>query len=501
MAYSYDSLGDYLIELGDACINSTMDLCNMNGSTKSGWEGMNLANTAIRISPLGGAYVGSTFVGGGQVTDAITGQPATFTIPGNQGWPFHDLPSMVDYYQTTINDLFSDFWQIPFPSNYAAPMEAGRSASAAIALLPAAGRDGFGATSEPWSVEGFGSNESMRQIDWISGEIGDFGGDAIEDFNRLYMSQLPLLATGQQYMTSVLWAAAGGQKEMWLRARQAVAETAGKAGEAAKAANGGGGGGFAVGLKILGAALSLGTIVVTGGTAGAVIAGGATITGVLSSFVPESESEPKPELGAETPVGVLANVKTALDDLKKQLKLEEQGQVDALQNAKTFVTDNLPSFDFAAPGLNTETDAGDVRDAGRDQAQHRHAPRDRQRAPACRRPPVQGRGRRARAERRRRSVGPARQPRGRSQRPVAGVVRAGQHDDRDPRQHLRRAGPGQRRPGDRGQQLRQDRRRDPRRPRGRAGEGGQGRLSRPQLIPPSKAMTVPVTIRASAEAR
>jgi hypothetical protein len=363
MGYSYGSLGDYLIELGDACINSTMKILNFRGSTTSGWDGYDAGLNAIHISPLGGSYVGSVFVGGGQVTDAVTGDPTLYFIPEG-GWPFEDVPSMVDYYQTTINDLFSDWWQIPFPQGYAAPLNSGREASAAIALLPVGGRANVGQGPEgQWSVEGFGADRNMGRIDWISDKISKFDGDAIDAFNRNYVSQLPLLATGQQYMTKVLWATAGGQKEMWLRAQQVVADTAGKGVAAAKAATGGDGAGLDVLVKVVGAALSLATVVVTEGAAAPIIAGGATITGVVSSFLPEGAEDKTLPLGSTTPVGVLSNMAKALEELKSQIRDEEHGQVKALTNAKSFVEDHLGSFDFKAPGIITETDPDRVREA------------------------------------------------------------------------------------------------------------------------------------------
>src|SRR3954466_14507702 len=92
----------------DAAIESTMHLLGIGGTVDGGFNG---GTPAVNITPLGGHYEGSSFVAGGQVTDPTGQYVATFHVP--PGWPFHDLPSMVDYYDNRINEIFKDWWQIP----------------------------------------------------------------------------------------------------------------------------------------------------------------------------------------------------------------------------------------------------------------------------------------------------------------------------------------------------------------------------------------------------
>ena len=113
MGYSFDNMATYINEMRDAAIESTMHLLGIGGTVDGGFDG---GNPPVRVSPLGGHYEGSTMVQGGQVTDP-TGQYVA-TIPIGPEWPFHDLPSMVAYYNNAITELFQDWWQSPRPEGF-----------------------------------------------------------------------------------------------------------------------------------------------------------------------------------------------------------------------------------------------------------------------------------------------------------------------------------------------------------------------------------------------
>src|SRR4051795_75030 len=99
---SYFTMGDSLNGMRDAAIESTMHLLGIGGSVGGGFDG---GNPPVRITPLGGHYEGSTFVNGGRVTDPTGQYEAAFYV--GPEWPFHDLPSMVAYYDQRIDELFS----------------------------------------------------------------------------------------------------------------------------------------------------------------------------------------------------------------------------------------------------------------------------------------------------------------------------------------------------------------------------------------------------------
>src|SRR6478735_12173724 len=67
---SYYSMAGSLNGMRDAAIESTMHLLGIGGTVSGGFNG---GTPAVRITPLGGHYEGSSFVAGGQVTDP-TGQ-------------------------------------------------------------------------------------------------------------------------------------------------------------------------------------------------------------------------------------------------------------------------------------------------------------------------------------------------------------------------------------------------------------------------------------------
>jgi hypothetical protein len=171
-------------------------------------------------------------------------------------------------------------------------------------------------------------------------------------FKKKYTGRLETLVPALDECASLLYVSVAAEQAVWSKARESVAEVAGKAKEAMWEARGGGGGGLEVLLDVVGAvALILAPI--TGGASEAAEIG-LTGVGVLlqtsAGYVPE-EKEKKVPLGAEDPVGVVENIRQALDALKKQIWGAEDGISKKLTKASHIVTSQPGSFDLGQPDL------------------------------------------------------------------------------------------------------------------------------------------------------
>jgi hypothetical protein len=342
---SYYSMADSLNGMRDAAIESTMHLLGIGGSVSGGFDG---GTPPVRVSPLGGHYEGSSFVNGGRVTDP-TGQYAA-TIPIGPEWPFHDLPSMMEYYNNRINELFTDWWQIPQDRDFEGLVEqCGQGAqllASGAQLSPGKG-----------SAAPFGANINLSQIATIQQQIGRFDGAAMQAFAANYANRLPIVVDGQDAVACFLWLAVAGEQEIWKRAMQGVADIAAQGRTAMEQCDDGGGDASAV-LSIVGA---LASIVGLAPGAGVAVKLAGTVLSTASKFASKgSETVP---LGAGNPITVLDNIGEALDKLSRQVADEENNLGEHLSQVQDVVTSQAASFDIAAPTIYDDTDAGDFRTA------------------------------------------------------------------------------------------------------------------------------------------
>jgi len=228
--YSYDNLSTYLNEMRDAAIDATMHLLGYGGSTAEGFSG---GSPPANVSPLGSHYEGSTMVHGGQVTDP-TGQYAATLVIGPE-WPFHDLPSMIEYYNNAINELFQDWWQMPRPDEFDAVKGSARQAAHLLAYQAQT-------NAGPGCAE-FGANGELSNITTMQQYLSNFNGAAIRTFMANYANRLPLVTASQDAVACMVWTGVAGEQQIWVRTRESIANIAGSGLEAMKAADGGGGSG------------------------------------------------------------------------------------------------------------------------------------------------------------------------------------------------------------------------------------------------------------------
>jgi hypothetical protein len=349
MGSSYYSMADSLNGMRDAAIESTMHLLGIGGTVDGGFDG---GNPPVRVSPLGGKYEGSSFVPGGRVTDP-TGQYAA-TIAIGPEWPFHDLASMVAYYDNRINELFDDWWQIPQDRDFEGVVA--QCGHGAQLLATDAQLDPGQGSASP-----FGANVNLSQIATIQQQIGRFDGAAMQAFAANYANRLPIVVDGQDAVACFLWLGAAGEQEIWKRAMQGVADIAAQGRTAMEQCDDGGGDASAV-LTIAGALASVVGVVPglgTGVSIGIKLAGTALST--ASKFAPKgSETVP---LGAGNPIAVLDNIENALTRLSEQIRDEENELAEHLSQVQGVVTSQAASFDIAAPPIYSDTNPGDFRTA------------------------------------------------------------------------------------------------------------------------------------------
>jgi hypothetical protein len=346
---SYFTMGDSLNGMRDAAIESTMHLLGIGGSVSGGFDG---GSPPVKVSPLGGRYEGSTFVNGGRVTDP-TGQYAA-TIPIGPEWPFHDLPSMVDYYNNAINELFDDWWQIPQDRDFKGLVD--QCGQGAQLLASDAQLDPDQGSASP-----FGANANLSQIATIQIQIGRFDGAAMQTFAANYANRLPIVVDGQDAVACFLWLGVAGEQEIWKRAMQGVADIAAQGRTAMEQCDDGGGDASAV-LSIAGALASVAGLVPGLGTGVSVaVKLASTALSTASKFAPKgSETVP---LGAGDPIGVLNNIRGALKKLSDQITAEENELAKHLSQVQNLVTSQSASFDIAAPPIYDDATAGDFRTA------------------------------------------------------------------------------------------------------------------------------------------
>lgn len=214
MGNSYFSMADSLNGMRDAAIESTMQLLGIGGSVDGGFDGGNPPGAGLATGrPLRGQLVRARRQG-----DRPDG-PVRRHDPIGPEWPFHDLPSMVAYYNNRINELFDDWWRIPQDRAFQGLVA--QCGHGAQLLASDANLDPDKGTASP-----FGANVNLSQIATIQQQIGRFDGAAMQAFAANYANRLPIVVDGQDAVASLLWLGAAGEQEIWKRAMQGVADIA-----------------------------------------------------------------------------------------------------------------------------------------------------------------------------------------------------------------------------------------------------------------------------------
>lgn len=358
MSYSYDEMSTYLINMVDEAMNSTMHLNGYGGSVDKGFDG---GQPPARVAPLGGRYEGSTFVPGGQVTDP-TGQYAA-TVRFDPGWPFQDIPSMQDYYWKRVNDLFEDWYWIPAPTppgptpGFAQPIAGARATASALA---------FSAGNQSTVDNGcFGGNPDLASdLQNMDQDLDGMDGLAIRTFKLRYADPLKDVTMSQQAVACALWVAVSGEQKVWEHARQGIANIAGTGVEAMKHADGGGGGGLSAILEVAGTVGSVLGLFPGTETGVKVLSTATTVLQTAFNLAPHKKTE-HTALDADTPIGVLDKIHTAIKSLKSQINGEEEAIRHAMTSDQHTITDKSErkSFDLGTPALIDDTSAGDYRTA------------------------------------------------------------------------------------------------------------------------------------------
>lgn len=356
MAYSFDNLSDYLIHMVDEAINSTMHLNGYGGSTTHGFDG---GDPPARVAPLGGRYEGSSFVPGGRVTDP-TGQYESI-VHFNPGWPFHDIPSMQDYYWKRVNELFEDWFYIPTPSppgytpGFDSSITGARSTASDLAFTSG--------DEETAGASLFGGNPQLGSaLHNLDQDLDGLDGQAIRTFKLMYADPLKDVTASQEAVACAIWVAAYGEQKVWQKAHQAIADIAGQGVEAMKSAKGGGGGDLSVLLEVIGSVAEVAGLFKPVEAAAKVASTANSVLKTAFGHLPQKKPDNAP-LHADSPIGVLDKIHDAIEKLKSQIKGEEDGIRQAMVADQGTITDGQEkrSFSLGTPALLSDTNGGDFK--------------------------------------------------------------------------------------------------------------------------------------------
>ncbi len=345
MAYTAEDLPELVGKIVDAAIEAQLSWFGMNGTVDGGFEGTD-AGRGIHISPLGGHYNGSTFEKGGQVTDPFTGTPTTLPIP--PGWPFDSLQGLIDYYTTEIHEMFRPWITRPRPADFDGAVQATYNAAKAIA-----------ATGNPNPKTGDAWDPAVdlyTSIDVVNTNVAGFRGEAMWHLQQDVTARIPHSLEGLGAVTSVLYAAAHGEAEAWKSGADGLADIMVKSIDAMKASDisAGGGGDIVAILNIVGGLSAiLGPLTLGATSAAFAIAG--TVLQTSKDFIPERKQQPVP-LSADNPVGVLTNIRQALEKLSDDIATEETAIQSMVRTVSRLPGWENGTYDLAEPRILQHTD-------------------------------------------------------------------------------------------------------------------------------------------------
>jgi hypothetical protein len=87
-------------------------------------------------------------------------------MPAGHGWPFRDFPGMLDYFTSTVNDLFMDWLMLPDPGRFQGAVDQVYAASKTLALdariHPKPGDGGWGPTASSPATSTCSTTRSRR---------------------------------------------------------------------------------------------------------------------------------------------------------------------------------------------------------------------------------------------------------------------------------------------------------------------------------------------------
>lgn len=290
--YSYDNLSVYVRNMTDEAINSAIDLAGWDGSVQDGFYAfIGASGSRVHVAPLASTREHGVTFPGGQITDAgydsgpnEYGQPLNMTLSNIAiaygGGPYSNAQEMIDYFTNGIEDLFGPWYSLPVDGGFKDQITACRQA--AVLLSPAAASAGSDGDLDrtPDKAE-LNLHEKLNDLHLSSHDLkaanDDHGGAAMDAFWSTIADPMQLVIPSQGVLAGLLEGLVAAEDDVWKKARDAVADIAGKGVEAMKSARGGGGD-LATVLKVLGA-LALVSAPFTGGL-GAI--GGLEVEGIAN---------------------------------------------------------------------------------------------------------------------------------------------------------------------------------------------------------------------------
>ena len=348
-AGTYDSIDRYLDLAAMAATDSSMhamasdDYAVIRGDVDNGWvigdavgsDGLTISYPALvadRVWSPGSRSSVDPMVGGSYTAIADF-------APGVGGQLRMDSRTLYDQWRFALSAAFKQFVELPDPRvirRLAPPIEG------AVQLLALQAGQGTAGTHDLPNKSQVPNNQLLGDVESLKGHAENLSGAAFDVFNKKFVLPMSGVMSGFTSLMNALCGAIGGEAQLWLEARQSIANIAHGSIAAMYYARPVGGNDDTEGiLGILGAvAVGVATFVspeLWGGVALAVATGAAAGIPLLSGGG-EKPQPKKVRLGASTPDGVLTNICSALSDARTDIGNEED-LVSVVANAWVDLTE------------------------------------------------------------------------------------------------------------------------------------------------------------------
>lgn len=232
--------------------------------------------------------------------------------------------------------------------------------AAEIAMLTHAEGELRTGTAPPTSTQveagpiiGFANQRLAADLINLHDRVGQLSGLYAETFKERYLAPLPSAIQGLGAVIACLALSCEGQSAIWKAASVDLETIQEKAVAAMKASAPGGGGSIGPAILAIGGAIAgLVAAIPTGGASVAAVAGllsaGAGFLGAAAGASGGSK-EVEVALGAGTPDGVLDRIETALRDLSKAIREQEERIGEFLATVQGEIEAKRSSLDLSAP--------------------------------------------------------------------------------------------------------------------------------------------------------
>ena len=195
---------------------------------------------------------------------------------------------------------------------------------------------------------GTGGGNIPGYLTGVNENLDAMSGTTIATFKAEFLLQLEKAIGGHHGITVILGGALAATNEIWIRARKTVADIVGETQKALDAYANGGGISWEVVLQVAGYAVEGVGLFATGGASTALKGAGQGLKILTDTTTKKGEKASTPSLDYE---GLMKGLGTALDDLSKAIKAEEDALAQNLTTNVGQVRADQGSYDLKRPAI------------------------------------------------------------------------------------------------------------------------------------------------------